>query len=459
MGEDKHNESLRKILYDKLVLLLFKKEPELLRSPSSVKIEYPFPVISKQKFAEDDGANVLNKLFNWKLAIATQGKLIALLQENVLEIRSSRDNFVTSFCKINLDKDLSPELRKIAWSPDSNMIAICFSSGNISAFNIRGVNIFNIICREQDCQVINMFFMDIRTKSTQSSYELIVLYKSGLLKSFKVGSDVYEEFHRFQFPVPYPITDIVFHPIHKILCVSSALNYKGKDQSCNNVGLGVWRMLADYPYYKQSIPEKIISTNIGYFKSVLRTFIRANSNNYIYRIKVSPKGSKLACLHLCGSVSIWSLPSLIFLKKHLLANHPFDINWWDEELLAVCSHDKYLTIHHYDTFVNYLGDKGELLDGVVTLPSPKEGNCLLAWEHKFDFIKRGGDDDNVLEEFHYEGGLAWKLYLALKLVILSMFDLGSAPKKKNKVVRSTYRLLAIHSITPEELLTKKVSLC
>uniref|UniRef100_A0A8D8YSB5 Neuroblastoma-amplified sequence n=2 Tax=Cacopsylla melanoneura TaxID=428564 RepID=A0A8D8YSB5_9HEMI len=457
--EGENGDEKLKILYDMLILLVFKKEPELLRSLSSNKIEHSLPVISKQTVLKtsEDAASVLNKLFNWKLAIATQGKLIAVLQENILEIRSSRDEFATPFCKINLEKDLVPELRKISWSPDSNMIAVCYSNGNISAYNIRGVNIFNIICREDDPQPINMFFMDIRTQSTQSSYELIVLYKSGLLKSYKVASDVYEEYHKFQFPVMYPVTDIDFHPAHKVFYVSYAVNYTGKDQSCSNVGLSVWRMLSDYPYYKLSIPEKILNTSVGYFKYVMSMFSKTN-DNYIYRTRVSPKGTKLACLHTCGSVSIWSLPSLIFMKKHLLANPPYDINWWDEEHLAMCSHDKYLTIHHFETFVNYLGYKGELLEGVVALPSPKQENCLLILEHNYEFIKRGGEDESVLEEFHYKGNLVWKLYNALKMASLSMFDLGSAPKKKkNRVVKSTYRLLGVQSITPEELLTRKIN--
>ncbi|KAI5745969.1 hypothetical protein M8J76_015941 [Diaphorina citri] len=464
MEEENSDEKLKKILYEMLVLLLFKKEPELLRCLSSSKIEYPFPVINKpntfkspSKTTEDETVSIQNKLFNWKIAIANQGKLIAILQENNLEIRSSRDNFATPFCKISVDKDVSPELRKIAWSPDSNMIAVCYSTGNISAFNIRGVNIFNIICREDNATPISLFFMDIRTKSTQSSYELIVLYKSGLLKSYKVASDVYQEFHRFQFPAPYPVTDINFHPAHKVFYISYAVNYTGQDPTCGNMGLSVWRMLTDHPYYKLSIPDKIPNTSVSYFKYITSLFSKTR-DNYIYRMKVSPLGSKLACVHTCGSVSIWSLPALIFIKKHLLANPPYDINWWDEEHLAVCSHDKYLTIHHYDTFVNYLGDKGEQLEGVVTLPSPKQENCLLTLEHNFEFIKRGGEDDSVLEEFHYEGGLAWKLYLALKTASLSMFDMGSAPKKKkNRVVNSSYRLLAVQSITPEELLTRKIN--
>ncbi|KAL1463259.1 hypothetical protein WDU94_015026 [Cyamophila willieti] len=457
--EEKNGDEKLKILYDMLIMLVFKKEPELLRSLSSNKIEYPLPVITKQNVfkTSEDADSVLNKLFNWKLAIATQGKLIAVLQESILEIRSSRDEFATPFCKITLDKDPSPELRKISWSPDSNMIAVCFSNGNISAFNIRGVNIFNIICREGDTQPSNMFFMDIRTRSTQSLYELIVLYKSGLLKSYKVASDVFEEYHMFQFPVPFSVTDINFHPAHKVFYVSYALSYTGKDQTCSNVGLSVWRILSDYPYYKLSIPEKIVNTSVGYFKYLMNMFSKT-IDNYIYRTRVSPKGSKLACLHTCGSVSIWSLPSLIFMKKHLLANAPYDINWWDEEHLVVCSHDKYLTIHHFDTFVNYLGDKGELLEGVVALPSAKLENCLLILEHTYEFIKRGGEDESVLEEFHYEGNLVWKLYNALSTASLSMFDLGSAPKKKkNRVVKSTYRLLGVQSITPEELLTRKIN--
>lgn len=463
MEEENNPDKLKKILYEMLILLLFKKEPELLRHLSLSKIEHPFPVVNKQnilklqhKNSEDDTVSILNKLFNWKISITNQGKLIAILQENVLEIRSSRDEFLTPFCKINIEKDVSPELRMIAWSPDSNMIAICYSTGNISAFNIRGVNIFNIPCREEDALPINLLFIDIRTKSTQSSFELIVLYRSGLLKSYKVASDVYQEFHKFQFPVPYPVTGIMFHPHHKLFYISYAVNYSEKNLTCSNVGLTIWRMLSDQPFYKLSVPEKLLNTSVGYFKYFLSYFSKTR-DNYIYRMKVSPEGSKLACLHTCGSVSIWSLPSLIFMKKHLLAAPSYDINWWDEEHLVVCSHDKYLTIHHYETFVNYLGDKGEHLEGVVTLPSPKQENCLLTLEHNFEFMKRGGEDDSVLKEFEYEGGLIWKLYMAVKSASFSMFDMGSAPKKKrNRVVKSSYRLLAIKSITPEELLTRKV---
>lgn len=464
MEEETSLKELKKILYEKLVLLLFKKEPELLRDLSSSLIEYPFPVVNKQikernRTSKDDTVCVLNKLFNWKIAIANHGKLIAVLQENILEIRSSRDEFVSPFCQINIDKDASPELRKVAWSPDSSMIALCYSTGNISVFNIRGVNAFNIPCREEDGVPINLFFMDIRTKSTQSSYELILLYRTGLLKSYKVASDMYQEFHKFQFPVPYPVTDFIFNSTHKLFYISYAVNFSDKNPNSSNGGLGIWRLLTDQPYYKLAIPDKIIYPSVSYFKFIINIF-STTKDNYIFRMKASPTGSKLACLHTCGSLSIWSLPSLIFMKKHLLANPSYDINWWDEDHLVVCSHDKYLTIHHYDTFVNNLGDNGEHLEGVVTLPSPKQDNCLLMLEHNFEFIKRGGEDDGVLQEFEYQGGFLWKMYLTIKSASMSMFEMGSTPKKKkNRVVKSMYRLLAIKSITPEELLTRKVSFC
>lgn len=128
-------------------------------------------------------------------------------------------------------------------------------------------------------------------------------------------------------------------------------------------GLTSWRLLNDYPYCKLSFTfEDSATSNSRFSIWNLIPIFSFQSESIIFSIKISPNGEFLVCLHMDGSVSLWSLPNLILQKKWKLSEqpeydisnplgftkskkfppgftefHPTDIGWWNDQV-------KYLVI-------------------------------------------------------------------------------------------------------------------
>lgn len=86
----------------------------------------------------------------------------------------------------------------------------------------------------------------------------------------------------------------------------------------DTLGLSSWRMLIDHPYYRLTKPDlgDIILSNkrSGWF-----SFLTGKSGrSVVLKMSVSLNTKFLACMHSCGSVSVWTLPQLTYVLGNLL---------------------------------------------------------------------------------------------------------------------------------------------
>ena len=58
-----------------------------------------------------DVLNLVQACPSWKFCLSSDGALLAVLQESLLEFYSSKDNYATSIAKVRLARDVSPHLR------------------------------------------------------------------------------------------------------------------------------------------------------------------------------------------------------------------------------------------------------------------------------------------------------------------------------------------------------------
>jgi len=100
----------------------------------------------------------------WQFAVGIEGKVVAIIQDTMLEIRTLKDEYssvigkASSMCKIcthshpakiyspkfAVARDHFPQYRKVVWSPDCSLLACAFSSGKIGLYDLLGSNILNI---------------------------------------------------------------------------------------------------------------------------------------------------------------------------------------------------------------------------------------------------------------------------------------------------------------------------
>ena len=65
---------------------------------------------------------------------------------NSLHFRSHHDDFQTTLGKCQIQRDPHPQWRRLAWSPDGDMVAYTDSYGNVSVFDMFGTMLCRIDC-------------------------------------------------------------------------------------------------------------------------------------------------------------------------------------------------------------------------------------------------------------------------------------------------------------------------
>lgn len=108
-----------------------------------------------------------------------------------------------------MPKDAFPQWRKIAWSPDGQILVLASSNGHLSFYNSLGNNIFNINQKtvspnphilEAGDSIASTIFKKPRIQSDIWEYEFISISYSGLLKSYYISSsNNFEANHEFSF--------------------------------------------------------------------------------------------------------------------------------------------------------------------------------------------------------------------------------------------------------------------
>ena len=109
---------------------------------------------------------LLDQRIAWKFSLSDDGSLLAVLQDQLLEIFASKDNFATALGRIPLSKangksgrDPYPSFRLLTWSPDASLLVLTSSHGNVDIYDSYGFHVYSVFSkppREQEASPRNM---------------------------------------------------------------------------------------------------------------------------------------------------------------------------------------------------------------------------------------------------------------------------------------------------------------
>jgi hypothetical protein len=131
-----------------------------------------------------------------------------------IEIQTRNDHklyFQTPLSKIRINKDPLPAYRQLCWSPDGALLAVTSSNGQIDIYDSYGFVVYPIFSQKlpgRDAShsvqhsYAGVFFSDIRVKSRDWIFELILVDYSGRINSFLLSPSGYQVR-----PQPYTLND------------------------------------------------------------------------------------------------------------------------------------------------------------------------------------------------------------------------------------------------------------
>ena len=109
--------------------------------------------------------------------------------------------FQAPLSKIRINKDPLPAYRQLCWSPDGALLAVTTSNGQIDIFDSYGFMVYPIFSQKLPSREANhsvqhsyagVFFSDIRVKSRDWIFELILVDYSGKINSFLLSPSGYQ---------------------------------------------------------------------------------------------------------------------------------------------------------------------------------------------------------------------------------------------------------------------------
>lgn len=455
---------------------------------------------------------LINQQMMWQFAVGGNGQFIAILQDQNIEIRSSRDDYHSVIGRCQIPRDPHPQWRKIVWSSDCSMLAVGFSNGSVEFFDLLGSNLFSIHQvktkvtannggQDSSRAIAAMMFIEARIQSTQWLSEFLIITYKGLLYSYFVSlTEGYQESHSFSFGKHYPdgITHVVHHPAHHLLFVSGIpqnIYSSSETTKALHSGITAWRFLSDYPHYKlvTSLEDELDLAKRRWFQMV--SFLnkyRKRTEDLVFKLSISPSGNLLAAVHTSGALSLWHIPSLrpkCFWelhnqdkynevnpqfcepgkrKKNIFLNDPLhyhisDINWWSDLSVILARYSGAVTVSSTLTFKNLLGSSPEWFEVVPQVSPCNDGGFLiLECESNVCTKKRSlegcedytGDESSDEEDNSYVSHTTQIMKRALYYVTDS--EKFQPPRKRPKILTRTYRLLCLKSTTPEELYSRKI---
>ncbi|XP_015606385.1 neuroblastoma-amplified sequence [Cephus cinctus] len=501
------------ILYELLEYLIRKQDPELAKCksdaallPASGTIKNALRYLNQRYSLPESIGQQISLTLPWKFTVGDNGRLLAILQEHLIEIRKSKDEYSSVVAKASVPKDAFPQWRKIVWSPDGSILVLASSNGYISFYNSLGNNIWNISPKnisqnphilEAGDAVASMIFINSRTKSDNWTYEFISVTYSGLLKSYHISGDGrFTENHEFSFGNFYKngVNAVAYTERHNLLFVAGN-SITQKYGAASETGLSSWRLLNDYPYYKLSFTHEDDTAGKSAFS--LWNFIptmHSQPQSIIFKISISPKGDLMACIHTDGSITLWSLPNLKLLNKWKLTEqpdynarnplgtmkykkfplgtsefYPLDIGWWSDHALIITRYSGSISVCSIKDLRNLLGTSPEFLAGQPQISelSPGRGCLTLDCETLLTSNKRkrdtnnetGSDSDKEEDELEPITVMSYTTNL-VQSALYSITDIErfQPKRKKSKVLHRTYRILGLKSTTPEELYSRKIDI-
>ncbi|XP_069014456.1 NBAS subunit of NRZ tethering complex [Embiotoca jacksoni] len=455
-----------------------------------------------------------NKQINWQLVLASNGKLLAVVQDQCVEIRSVRDDFGSVIGKCQVPKDPNPQWRRVAWSYDCTLLAYADSTGTVRLFDLMGSELFVIppvvsFPGDFSCAVAGLIFLEC-TASAQWSAELLVITYGGGLKSYLVSvgtNQNFQESHAFNFSAHYShgITSAIYHPGHRLLLVGGCESGNDSTSKASCFGITAWRALSGSPHYKQVTSyEDDVSTNQkrGFFRiPSFRLFSRQrDEKDGVFRMSLSPDGTLLAVIHFSGRLSLWDVPSLkqratwnqdqqpgfeeinpewktsLERRKKIKDKEEYyplvDVSWWSDNVLILARCSGSVTVSSVRTLRNLLGKSCEWFELSPRVTTAHDGGFLsLECEVKLA-QKRGRLESNLSgvsseDEEGDDGGdsdsdeessakARYFGYIKQGLYYVTEMERFAPPRKRPRTVIKNYRLVSLRSTTPEELYQRKI---
>ncbi|XP_048258558.1 NBAS subunit of NRZ tethering complex-like isoform X1 [Haliotis rufescens] len=451
---------------------------------------------------------LVNSQINWHIAVGGEGKVVAILQEQCVDIRSHRDGYESTVGRGSFPRDPCPQWRCVVWSPDNTMLACSRSCGAVDVFDIMGSQLFTIpgetmenTPHDLSCAVAALIFTDHQPTDNKWSAELLVINYHGRLKSYYVSRDKgYKSRHSFVFSGHYPlgISSVVYLSKHKMLLVGGC-GQGGEPSSAAteaiSEGITAWRLLSDMPHYKLVTDYDTGMTQANKGMSILSRLrlpqLSAWKGGFVdgvYKMCVSPAGDTLVVLHLSGKLSVWNLPSLRYKVAWALEDQPgyeeicpklaenpqkrkrikdliphkklLDVNFWSNDALILARCTGAVMVCAVNTLHNFLGQSPEWFEPSPRVSESYQGGFLgIECEHRFPRKKLIADEGDEGDDSDDEDATWYSRSTRVTkqvLYYLTDSERFQPPRKKPKLVTRIYKLICLKSTTPEELYAHKI---
>ncbi|CAK1544389.1 unnamed protein product [Leptosia nina] len=492
----------KSILHELYVFSEWKPEPEYIQKPDYIVPDNLTALWRWLKFFGPkksliDSVHVhTEKKQKWHIALGDEGKVVAVLTENILEIRTKRSDYATIAARTTVSRDPYSQWRKVVWSPDCSFLVIAYGNGIVSFFDLTASNLFNIPidcsrpggleCTDNTHAVSEIIFMPLRVKDTKWNWEVLVITYDGKLRCFIVSqTEGFKLHHTFLFPGG--VSAAAYCVPHSILYIAGVpqVDYKKDASSPLSCGLSAWRILNDEPYYKLSVVSDELHAKVANERYKLYIpWVYSKNMNIVVQMMPSPDSSKLVCIHCNGDISIWKLPILkreyqhklieqsgYALQNPLHKNHdtkdqmlyyPADVNWWSNQEVIVSRFSGAVSVCSIEDMMNILGKQPEFFQGTPQVRCAHDG-AFVALECETNVLppnktspedsmmvaKADADEENSMLEVTKE---------IMKSVLYAITDMEAfQPKpKKITIVSRVYRLLGVKSTTPNELFSRKI---
>ncbi|KAK3595169.1 hypothetical protein CHS0354_002768 [Potamilus streckersoni] len=453
---------------------------------------------------------LVNSRINWHIAVASDGKYVAILQDQQVEIRSSRDEYASVTGRATVERDLYPQWRHLVWSPDSTMLACSYSNGSVEVFDIFGAQLFIIpgevpqssnLPVDLSRAVASLLFTDYKPDDGWSGELLVINYHGSLTSCLVDRERGFQKRHSFVFSKDYPlgISCVIYHPGAQLLYVGGCVMTQDAPSLHAQEGLTAWRILSDMPHFKlvTDYEEDLHISQKRSFRRRLRipqlSIWGGEQQDGVYKMSLSPDGKILAVIHTSGKFSLWAVPSFRRLKvwehleqpgseelspdfvenpqirKHFKDLVPsknlIDVNWWSSEAVILARCSGAVTVSSKYTLKNLLGTSPEWFEPSPQVSAVHYGGFLgLEVENKFPSKRRlagldadenndDSDDDDDDVGFYSKT----KEFMQQTLYFVTDSERFQPPRKKPKIVNRTYRLVSLKSTTPEELFARKIN--
>nr|XP_030700435.1 neuroblastoma-amplified sequence isoform X4 [Globicephala melas] len=465
---------------------------------------------SPAPFLLPDGlVRLVNKQVNWHSVLASNGKLLAAVQDQCVEIRSAKDDFTSIIGKCQVPKDPKPQWRCVAWSYDCTLLAYAESTGTVRVFDLMGSELFVIIpasslAGDLSYAIAGLIFLEYKA-SAQWSAELLVINYRGELRSYLVSvgtNQSYQESHCFSFSSHYPhgINTAIYHPGHRLLLVGGCETAEVGIPKAASCGLSAWRVLSGSPYYKPVTHggDRVtaVPKTLGLLRMLSGKFYsrQGQEQDGIFKMRLSPDGTLLAAVHFSGKLSIWAIPSLkqqgewnqseqpgyddlnpdwrlsAEKRKKIKDKESFypliDVNWWVNSAVILARCSGALTVSSVKTLKNLLGKSCEWFEPSPQVTATHDGGflileCEIKLAPKRSRLEtRAGEEGEGEEDSDSDQETSAKAryfgYIKQGLYLVTEMERFAPARKRPRTITKNYRLVSLRSTTPEELYQRKI---